>query len=108
MSHFDDFVARFGEDEAQRIVDAASKHENGLHGKRGSDGFRWALLICIGYECMSKDSYRKDHGITTPWDDLNEWMLARPEWFSEHDGDVDFLSLACGVYQPYVGLEAPA
>ena len=101
----DAFVERFGEDQAQAIEAAAMRHENVVHDERGSDSFRWALLICIGFECMEVGPYRADHGITAPWDEIDAWMRERTEWFKEHDGDVDYLAMFCGRYHVYVGIE---
>ena len=104
VDHAADFAERFGAENVAAIIAAAHSHDNGLHDNPGSDEFRWALLIGLGFECMSKFQY--SHGITAPWRQVDDWMRARPEWFSEHDGDTDTVSLFCGVYNEYVGQEA--
>jgi hypothetical protein len=99
----DEFVATFGEADASAIEAAAQLHKNPLHDDPGSDPFRWALLICIGYQCMEVPSYREFHGIVASWGDLRSWMFSRQEWFAAHDGDVDYISLFAGKYNEYVG-----
>lgn len=53
----------------------ATEHKNGVHDNPGSDFFKWALCICIGYECMEKEDYRNHHGTVTPWEDLKKWII---------------------------------
>ena len=100
------FVKRFGEKEAALIEAAAEGHGNGVNNtNRGSDPFKWALLICIGYECMSKDAYRCHHRITTPWVDLKQWIIDHAE-LGSHDGDSDYLTLFCGGYNEFISRDA--
>jgi len=109
MSVRESFVARFGEGQAAAIEAAAEGHKNGCHDNPGSDYFRWAIAICIGFECMSNDSYRTDHGITAPWDEIRAWIKADAR-LAEHDGDSDYLALFCGHYNefmPEAGGEVP-
>lgn len=104
MTMLDSFLERFDADTASAITDAAIEHSNDVHDQRGSDPFRWALLICLGYECMEKERMRQYHKITPAWSDLHDWMTEEPQRqaFAEHDGDVDYLALFVGVYTPYV------
>ena len=95
------FIAHFGAEEAERIMCAAEEHMNGAHDESGSDVFRWAICICLGYECMSNETYRKYHGIITPWKDIKEWIKTYGN-LEAHDGDVDYLSLFVGVYNEFV------
>ena len=95
------FVARFGEAEARRLEVAAEKHNNDVHNNKGTDPFKWVLLICIGYECFTKDRYREYHGILTPSDDIKRWARDHAE-LDSHDGDCDYLSIFCGTYAEYV------
>jgi hypothetical protein len=106
----DAFVEKFSESDALAIEAAAESHKNGVHDKPGSDPFRWAVLIALGYECMSKDRYRDHHGIAAPWADIEAWLKepTRREWLAAHDGDSDYLALMVGVYTPYMPEQAPA
>lgn len=102
MSIRDKFVAVFGEDEAQRIEASACEHANGINdANRGSDPFKWAILICIGYECFTKDSYRTYHKFHHPADTLKVWIIEHAD-LGTHDGDSDNLSLFGGGYSPYI------
>jgi hypothetical protein len=102
MSVREKFVARFSESEALAIEAAADEHGNGINDqRRGSDPFKWALLIAIGYECASRESFREHHKITAPWDDLRQWMRDEAD-LASHDGDCDYLSLLCGAYDDFV------
>jgi hypothetical protein len=95
------FVTRFNEEDAKAIEAAANMHENGVHNNPGSDPFRWAICICIGFECMSKDSYREYHGIKSPWTEIHQWIKDEAN-LSEHDGDVDYLGAMAGAYNEYM------
>lgn len=98
------FVADFGETEAAAVEAAAESHKNGVHDKPGSDYFRWALAIAIGYECMSKDSYREHHGISVEWSVLRPWIRDHGD-LANHDGDSDYLSVFTGTYNYFVGID---
>jgi hypothetical protein len=95
------FAERFGADQAAAIVAAAEMHDNDAHDNRGSEPFRWALSIAIGYECFTNDGYREYHGITAPADDIKAWIKAEAD-LGSHDGDVDYLGAICGAYDEYV------
>lgn len=100
-----DFVKKFGAEEAEHIEAAAHEHANGINSlNKGKDPFRWAVLICIGHQCMSHPDYRRHHQIETPWPQMDAWLknYERRVWISEHDGDVDYLALFAGKYQEYV------
>ena len=60
VSKRESFVARFGEDQACAIEKAAEGHKNGILVNPGNDPFRWAIAICIGYQCMEKEEYSGD------------------------------------------------
>jgi hypothetical protein len=103
MSIREGFVARFGEADAAAIEAAAREHSNGINSTRtGSDPFRWAIAIAIGYQCMELGRYRAHHGIVTPWTDLKAWIIEHGN-LKDHDGDVDYLSMFIGTYNEYVG-----
>ena len=96
------FVERFGEDQAAAIEAAAEKHENGINSvNKGSDPFKWACLIAIGYQCAEVGSYREEHGITAPWGEVRQWLKESAELHT-HNGDCDYLALMCGKYNEYM------
>lgn len=105
------FAALFGEDQVAAIERAGREHGLGHHDRApkgiGSDEFRWCLVICIGYECMSRESFRTEHGITAPWEDLRAAIKAHAA-LNEHDGDLDHLSLFAGTYNEFMPDEQPA
>ena len=95
------FVEVFGEEQAQRIEAAAKEHENGVHDNKGSDPFKWALLICIGYQCISSTQYREYHGIKLSWKRVKKWIKENAD-LGSHDGDCDYLALFAGKYNEYI------
>lgn len=101
------YVAEFGEESAAALEAAAEDHANGPNSEnRGSDPFKWVLLICIGYQCAEVDRYRESHGIASPdWETLRQWIIDHGE-LASHDGDCDYLSLMCGKYNEYAGVPA--
>jgi hypothetical protein len=95
-------VAQFGEEEAAKIETVAEQHGNGINDQnRGSDHFRWALCIAIGYECVSRDKFREYHGIAVDPQEFNAWVKAEAE-LDKHDGDCDYLALLAGVYNEFM------
>lgn len=93
----DKFVARFGEDNAAAVERAADGHKNGVHDNPGSDPFKWALLICIGFQCMT--DYQKGHEIDLPTEPvLRSWVRQNADLVS-HDGDYDYLAAFAGAYE---------
>jgi hypothetical protein len=96
-----EFIKTFGLEETEAIENAAEGHKNGIHDKKGTDPFKWALLICIGHECMMIDSYRKYHGIKHPWEEIKSWIKNNAH-LETHDGDYDFLAALCGKYNEYM------
>lgn len=99
------FVERFGEDDAKAIEAAAEQHSNGSNSERkGSDAFRWALLIAIGWECISR--FRGDHGIKLDTEELREWCKDHAD-FGSHNGDCDYLSLMSGEYENWMRRPIP-
>ena len=95
-----EFVERFGESDATAIEQAAESHKNGIHDEPGSDYFRWAILIALGFQCMEVEGYREGHGIQTPWSDLREWLHTESvkAWLRDHDGQFDYLAAFGGAY----------
>lgn len=96
-----EFEKAFGEDQAAAIWDAAISHKNGVHDREGSDPFKWALLIAIGYKCMEKDEFRGYHGITAPWDKLKLWIKENAK-LDSYDGDFDYICAFAGGYNEYM------
>lgn len=104
------FVEKFGENEALRFEKAAEEHRAGTFGRdtgrrKGSDPFKWAICIVIGFECASKESYRRHHGIEAPWDDVKRWIKDQAQ-LQTHDGDFDYLALFSGAYNEFMPREA--
>jgi len=99
------FCEDFSVEEANAIMVAALSHGNGINDtKYGSDKFRWALTIVLGYRCVEKEVCREHHGITVPWDEFKKWVKAHGDLVN-HDGDVDYLAMAAGVYNEYMPKE---
>ena len=109
MSEREDFESTFGAGTAAKIIDSAHEHDNGVHDNPGSDEFRWACLIAIGFQCVEIDSYRAHHGITSPtWEQFQKWLKDRRQWLAEHDGEFDYLAFFGGVYNEYMPEEVSA
>ena len=105
MSIRDSFVTRFGTEQADNIEMAAIDHMNGIHDNPGSDPFKWALLICIGYQCISREEFRNYHRITVPLEEVKMWALEEGQ-LNTHDGDYDVLGLFAGAYDEWVTTNA--
>ena len=95
------FVKDFSEELAAALEKAAEGHKNGVHDNKGSDQFKWALLICIGYECFTNPDYAKYHGIDCDTEKLKTWIKAKAELRS-HDGDADYIAVVLGMYNEYM------
>jgi hypothetical protein len=115
----DKYASRFGEAEAVAIEAAAAEHARpdeivdmldvlgslavsdtapgDYKSNRGSDPFKWALMMTISYECVSKESYREHHGIEAPWADIREWIIAEADMRS-FDGVWDPMAKANGMF----------
>ena len=107
MSIREKFVEAFDEGLASHLEIAAHEHSNGVNSEnKGSDPFRWVLLICIGYQCAEIDGYREYHGITAPWADIKKWIIDHGS-LGEHEGDCDYLSMLGGAYNEYTSEPAP-
>jgi hypothetical protein len=94
----DSFVNKFGESNAIALEQAAESHKNGVHDNLGSDYFRWATLIAIGYQCVDNPDFATYHKISVSPQSWNAWLVEHRKEFLAHDGDVDHLSAFCGVY----------
>lgn len=108
----DTFVARFGEEQAQAIEAAARQHfdsDGGFGGTHaddnfGSQPFRYWFLKAIGYECVTRDDFRAEHGITADVVAMQCWAQSPFEGnLVEHDGDVpDYLAVMAGAYRDWI------
>lgn len=97
----EEFVKEFGEKCALAIESAAQEHADGINSKnKGSDEFRWAILICIGYQCAEKKEYRSYHGIAPSWRRIKSWVK-RSAHLEQHIGDLDYGALMTGIYNEY-------
>jgi hypothetical protein len=101
VSKRESFVARFGEDQACAIEKAAEGHKNGIHDNPGNDPFRWAIAICIGYQCMEKEEYRAFHGITVPVEEVKAWCQGDGD-LAGYSGDVAYVGLFASAYNGWV------
>lgn len=95
------YAKKFGEDETRALESAAEGHKNGVHDKPGSDPFKWAIVIAIGYQCVEIDKYRRYHGINANFNKWKKWVKENAE-LGSHDGDSDYLTLARGAYAQYI------
>ncbi|HET7178378.1 MAG TPA: hypothetical protein VFI14_01575 [Chryseosolibacter sp.] len=95
------FAKQFGEDQAAAIEAAAKSHGNGINDVKIGEPFKWALLICIGYQCFEIDRYRRHHNITAPFSEIKEWIINHAD-LASYRGDLDYLSLMAGTYNEYM------
>jgi len=95
------FVEHFGEDQARAIEAACALHKaESIHSKdgMGDDPFKYAVLMCIGYNCVK---YGKSHGITISPTDFKRWCLEHGDLASYKGPIPDYISLFAGVYDEY-------
>ena len=97
------FVEAFSEEDATAIEAAAVEHLNAAHDDRGSDPFKWALSIAIGYECMGR--FAEYHGVSADEDDIKAWVFEHGD-LASHDGDCDYFAMMAGAYDGWVKPEA--
>lgn len=99
----DSFVARFGEEQADALEAAGNGHRDTLleGDKHGSDAFRDAVVIAIGFQCFEVDGYRESHGITAPADDIKAWIREEAD-LAHHQGPIDYLAMMAGAYNEYM------
>ena len=97
------FVEDFSEDLAKKLELCAEEHSNDVNSRnKGSDAFKWVLLICIGYQCFEIKEYREYHKLPSQPDykTLKKWICDNGE-LGSHDGDLDYLALFAGTYNDY-------
>lgn len=99
----DGFVEVFGEDMAKAVETAAYQHAEPREPKgAGSDPFKWALCIAIGFECVSQPKFMAAHKINPEAGPaIKQWVVEHGE-LGSHDGDLDYLALVAGVYQDWM------
>jgi hypothetical protein len=94
------FEQDFSPEAAELIYKAALSHRNGIHDNQGSDPFKWAICICLGYDCTS--TYQVEHGLAEFNDRKFRQWIKEHGHLEHHDGDVDYLALMSGVYNEYM------
>jgi hypothetical protein len=112
MSIRESFVARFGEECATRVEEAALGHLTegpfphlDLHAddKWGPDPFKYLFLVAIGRDCFTR--WRKYHGIDAEYEDILAWALESAD-LHEYQGDMpDYLALLAGAYNCWINWE---
>ena len=104
MSIREKFVKAFSEKLACKLEVAGHFHANNVNSKnKGTDEFKWVLLICIGYQCFEKDRFRKYHKIDleASFGELKAWIINEAD-LASHDGDMDYIAFMAGVYSAYI------
>lgn len=101
MSIRESFVAQFGEDEAKALERAAEEHRSSVGPvDKGDDPFQWVIIMCIGFECISKSSYRTYHQILAPYEELKSWIRDNAH-LTEYEGSWDELAKSAGLYKDF-------
>ncbi len=99
----DSFVETFGEETADKLYAAAVYHGNGINDhNKGSDSFKWALAITIGYECFTRPEFAAWHKINPEAGPAIKQWIKDEGHLESHDGDFDYLSLLDGHYTEYM------
>lgn len=98
------FIKHFDKETAAIIEKCAEKHSNGVNSQNvGSDPFKWALTIAIGYQCFEKDNFREYHGFAKKhtYEKIKSW-IKKYGHLDTHDGDCDYISLFAGIYNDFM------
>ncbi len=102
------FVETFDEAAAVAVEKAARSHANeGNSTDKGTSPFRWACLICIGYQCCENISYRESHRIFFYFDSFTQWCREYGD-LGNHEGDYDIVTALSGGYDKFIAEPAPA
>lgn len=101
---YDLFSRKFGQDQADAVLAAARHHKNGVHDNEGNDPMAWAVLLAIGYQCVSEPSYAAFHKITIDPAAYKTWCRRNKKRLGRSNGDLDYLALFTGVYSTYLGI----
>jgi hypothetical protein len=94
----ENFIEHFGEHDADLIEKCAKEHMPDKY--LGSDPFKGALVIAIGFECFTNQTYNEHHGFETNGDEIKEW-LKKNKILENYDGDIDEAANAAGAYERY-------
>jgi hypothetical protein len=102
------FVERFGADLAERIERGIDVHaaEYPIALDRGSDPFRFSLVWAVGFECLNRPEFRREHGITAPWADLAAWIRSEAD-LASFDGTMDAAGHASGFFRDVLETPTP-
>jgi hypothetical protein len=97
------FVEHFGKEQARALERACNSHLDlmGCNINRGSDPFKYVIIVVIGFSCVEEEEYRKKHGIIISFDEFKEWVKRHGN-LASHDGDWDELSVIDGTYKEYI------
>ena len=96
------FIEDWGKEIYDKVLESAEEHRNGINDREIGHKFKWALLICIGSQCMEKPKFRKYHGFPRlNWSKMKKWIKDNAE-LRKYKGDCDYLALASGAYDYYV------
>lgn len=103
------FVARLGPNLADTIETAVAAPCPGVPGQieRGSDDFRWALVWAVGFECLTRPGFRREHGVTAPWADLCCWIADEAD-LANVDGTMDWSGRGAGRFDLILGRRSAA
>ena len=98
------FVGCFGEDLAETIERVAAHHTKVLPAplERGSDPFRFAIVWAIGFECLTRPEFRREHGVTAPWAELVGWIHDEAD-LASFDGTMDLSGRGRGLFDLILG-----
>jgi len=102
------FATEFGEEQAIAIINAAEEHSSETIAKgQGSDPFKWALVICIDFDCWVKRRFRHYHKIKPSAFRIENWIIHHAN-LEDYDGDVPPISLVLGKYNKFMPVEEKA
>lgn len=108
------FVERFGEENATRIEEASLTHTQdpsyqSVHKDDdwGSDPFQYHLMTCVSRRCFEHQG-GETHGFTFTREEVRQWAVEEGR-LHEYDGDVpDYIGLLAGAYANWINWEQSA
>lgn len=92
------FEKEFGKLDAIAIMVAATSHADPPR-KRGIGLFQWALMICIGFDCITKQRFY--HGIGTHPSVIKSWVKKYAR-LDKYNGPCDIATAFCGGYKKWM------